>query len=126
MGPGEMAPALPPEPSPRKLPFQAEAGGSQTSKPIWESDVGAATPIARQKGVLTLVVPTVPPSGRYSALSILVLGAMVLPASAAQLWASPWPMAGFAAWLLAASAGSRAATETNVLRCPMRFPFLFW
>src|SRR5471032_2456403 len=114
MGPGEMAPALPPEPSPRKLPFHAEAGGSQTSKPIWESDVGVATPIARQKGVLTLVVPTVPPSGRYSALSILVLGAMVLPVSAAQLAASPWPMTGFAA--PAASAGSRAVTETNALR----------
>ena len=40
IGPGEMAPALPPEPSPRKLPFQLEAGGSQTSKPIWESLVG--------------------------------------------------------------------------------------
>ena len=60
------------------LPFHSAAGGSQTSKPIWESDVGVATPITRQKGMLTLVVPTVPPSGRYSALSILVLGAMVM------------------------------------------------
>ena len=65
-----MAPALPPEPSPRKLPFQAPAGGSQTSKPIWESLVGVAKPIARQKGWDTRVVPTLPPSGSQVALWI--------------------------------------------------------
>ena len=43
----------------------------------------------------------------------LVLGAMVFPASAAQLAASP--LAGLAAWLLAASAGNRAAIQTEVL-----------
>jgi hypothetical protein len=91
MGPGEIAPALPPEPSPRKLPFHWLAGGSQTSKPMWESLVGVATPITRQKGALTLVVPTLPPSGMYSALSIIVWDAMVRPASAAQLAASPLP-----------------------------------
>src|ERR1043165_6620024 len=108
MGPGEMAPALPPEPSPRNLPFHWDAGGSQTSKPIWESAVGVSTPMTRQKGVSILVLPTVPPSGRYSALWTTVLGAMVFPARAEQLAASPWPDAGLAAWLVATSAGSRA------------------
>src|SRR5437868_1910960 len=96
MGPGEIAPALPPEPSPRKLPFQRDLGGSQTSKPIWESLVGVATPMTRQKATSIWVVPTVPPSGRYSALWITVLGAMARPARAVQLAASP--SAGFAAW----------------------------
>ena len=41
-----------------------EAGGSQTSKPIWESATGVATPMTRQKGSVTLVVPTVPPSAK--------------------------------------------------------------
>src|SRR5215469_5281253 len=98
MGPGEIAPALPPEPSPRNLPFHWLAGGSQTSKPIWESEVGVATPITRQKGAATLAVPTVPPSLRYSALWMTVSGAMVRPASAEQLWASPCPDNGLAAW----------------------------
>src|SRR5712671_3194430 len=94
IGPGEMAPALPPEPSPRNLPFQREAGGSQTSKPIWESAVGVARPMTRQKGVSILVLPTVPPSARYSLLWMTVSEAMVFPARAEQLAASP--AAGFA------------------------------
>src|SRR6516165_1827566 len=89
MGPGEIAPALPPEPSPRNLPFHALAGGSQTSKPIWESGVGVATPIARQKGAPILVVPTVPPSLRYSALWMTVSGAMARPVRAEQFCTSP-------------------------------------
>ena len=73
------------------------------------------------EGAVTLVVPTVPPSGSQLALWITVSGAIGRPARAAQLAASPWPGVGLAAWLLAASAGSRAATDTNVLRYLMTF-----
>src|SRR5689334_19886542 len=103
MAPVEIAPAEPPDPSPWSLPFHCALGGSQTSKPIWESEVGRATPTMRQKGRVTWVVPTVPPSAMNWALSMPVLGAMVLPANAAQLAASPWPVLGLAAWLLDAS-----------------------
>ena len=61
MGPGEIAPALAPEPSPRNTPFQLAAGGSHTSKPMCESDVGVASPTMRQKGTWTVVPATVSP-----------------------------------------------------------------
>src|SRR5579859_6760448 len=118
MAPVEMAPADPPDPSPWSFPFHWPLGGSQTSKPIWESEVGRATPTMRQKGWATWVVPTVPPSGRNCALSMLVPVATVLPASAAQLAASPCPVA--AAWLLAASTGKRATIQAEALSTFMR------
>src|SRR3954451_3718252 len=121
MAPPEIAPALAPEPTPWNLPFQLAAGGSQTSKPIWESGVGVATPTRRHRGRATLVVPIVPPPGRYSALSILLRAEIIWPARAAQLAASSW-LTGLAAWLLAASAGSRTRTDPNVRRCLMRAP----
>ena len=68
------------------------------------------------EGLLTLVVPTVPPSGCQAAFSIMA-PPIWRPVRAAQLCAS----SGLAAWLLAASAGSRAATDTNVLRYLMTF-----
>src|SRR5689334_23031441 len=104
-----MAPAEPPEPIPWNLPFQAATGGSQTSKPIWESLVGVATPIARQKGTAMVVVPMVPPWGRYSALWITVSAATLWPDNFAQLAASPGAISGPAAWpLLAARSGRKA------------------
>src|SRR6185312_2337416 len=115
MGPGEIAPAEAPEPSPWNLPFQLEAGGSQTSKPMRESVVGVASPTIRHMGASTLVRPTVAPSASYSAVSSFMLGAMVLPDSACQRAASS---AAGAAWPAGARLirGNNAKTETNVLR----------
>src|SRR5665213_2235113 len=115
MGPGEIAPAEPPDPSAGNLPFQVEAGGIQTSKPMRESLAGVASPTIRHIGASTLVFSTVVPSASNSAESTFMLGAMVLPDSAWQRAASPW--AG-AAWPAGARLirGKRAKTETNALR----------
>ena len=54
-----MIPAQPPLPTPANFPFQL-ASGSQTSKAICDSGVGAMTPATRQKGgrlPMTLVDP---------------------------------------------------------------------
>src|ERR1700744_470776 len=122
MAPKEMAPAEEPQPSPCSLPSQAVAGGSHTSKPIWESLVGVATPMTRQKGALTVaelaLVLTVSPLGFQSPLSILP-GPKLFPASAAQLSASPWGDA----WVEAMpSTGNSAAIAAKLLRWPMTAP----
>jgi hypothetical protein len=43
-----IAPADPPEPSPRKIPFQVPAGGIHTSKFIFDWLVGVAVAATRQ------------------------------------------------------------------------------
>src|SRR5690348_1623617 len=87
MAPVEIDPADPPDPSPWNLPFQAVAGGSQTSKPIWESLLGVTRPMARQKGRDTRVAPALPPSGSQVALWITA-PPRCRPLRAVQFWAS--------------------------------------
>ena len=57
-----MIPAQPPLPTPENFPFHLSSG-SQTSKTICDSGVGAITPVTRQKGgrlTIGFVDPAVP------------------------------------------------------------------
>src|SRR4051812_45647724 len=114
-----MLPDDPPEPSCWYLPFQLAAGGSQISKPIWESAVGVATPTMRQKGSETLVRPNVAPLALYSAVMTVTPEKTVLPASAWQLAASPLPAASAAITSpppITDRAGNSPNTETKPSR----------
>src|SRR5688572_15404714 len=116
-----MAPAQPPLPSCRYLPFQADAAGSQRANLIWESPLGRVTPRTSQwagtvpgpaAGAPGAAGAGVAPSGTLVAAVMSVYGSF-------RFTSSSHPCCAYAVWLLNRTAAEMSHTTLVSTSSPL-------